>query len=92
MSTRKTALPQVLDGTKQRKSAATDYCLPTPAAMVRFLMGLFAYVYYSSIIRDNHVTVGSVMQTVISSLNTQEQVELAKALHGYLAQQGIKWR
>lgn len=57
----------------------------------RFLMGLFAYVYYSSIIRDNHVTVGAVMQTVVASLSTQEQVELAKALTGYLAQQGVKW-
>ena len=55
-------------------------------------MGLFAYVYYSSIVRDNHVTVGSVMQTVVSSLSTQEQIELAKALTGYLAQQGVKWR
>lgn len=54
-------------------------------------MGLFAYVYYSSIIRDNHVTVGGVMQTIVSSLNQQEQAELAKALAGYLAQQGIKW-
>lgn len=55
-------------------------------------MGLFAYVYYSSIIRDNHVTVGSVMQIIVSSLSSQEQVELAKALTGYLAQQGYSYR
>lgn len=58
----------------------------------QFLMGLFAYVYYSSIIRDNHVTVGGVMQTIVSSLSQQDQVELAKALTGYLAQQGLEWR
>lgn len=58
----------------------------------RFLMGLFAYVYYSSIVRDNHVTVGAVMQTVVSSLSSQDQVELVKALTGHLAQQGIEWR
>ena len=58
----------------------------------RFLMGLFTYVYYSSIIRDNHITVGAVMQTIVSSLSPQEQAELAKALAGYLSQQGIAWR
>lgn len=55
-------------------------------------MGLFTYVYYSSIIRDNHITVGAVMQTIVSSLSPQEQAELAKALAGYLSQQGIAWR
>ena len=52
-------------------------------------MGLFTYVYYSSMIRDNHITVGGVMQTVVSSLSTQEQLELVKSLTSYLAKQGI---
>lgn len=52
-------------------------------------MGLFTYVYYSSMIRDNHVTVGGIMQTVVASLDTQEQLELVKLLTSYLAKQGL---
>ena len=39
-------------------------------------MGIFTYVYYSSLIRQNHVTVGSVLQTIVSGLTLAEQLEL----------------
>ena len=52
-------------------------------------MGVFTYVYYSSLIREHHVTVGSVLQTIVSGLTTEEQLELIKDLKGYLQGQGI---
>ncbi|KAI4528552.1 cytidylyltransferase family-domain-containing protein [Schizophyllum commune] len=55
----------------------------------QFLMGVFTYVYYSSLIREHHVTVGSVLQTIVSGLTTEEQLELIKDLKGYLQGQGI---
>jgi len=55
----------------------------------QFLMGVFTYVYYSSIIRENRVTVGSVLQTVVSGLTVGEQLELISDLRRYLAGQGI---
>lgn len=55
----------------------------------RFLMGVFVYVYYSSIIRENRATVGSILQTVVSSLSVDEQLELIDDLRRYLAGQGI---
>ncbi|TIB17584.1 hypothetical protein E3P92_01009 [Wallemia ichthyophaga] len=42
----------------------------------QFLMGLFAYVYYSSLIREAHVSAGQVLQTIVSSLRADEQLEL----------------
>jgi len=56
----------------------------------QFLMGVFTYVYYSSIIRENRVTVGSVLQTVVSGLTVEEQLELIADLRRYLTGQGIK--
>ncbi|WVR04510.1 hypothetical protein IAU60_001514 [Kwoniella sp. DSM 27419] len=56
----------------------------------QFMMGLFSYVYYSSLIRIQYVTVGSIMQTVVTSLSAQEQVELLADLKKFLVGQGIK--
>lgn len=69
-------------------------------------MGLFSYVYYSSLIRVSshllialklieylqiqYVTVGSIMQTVVTSLSVAEQLELLRDLRKYLAGQGIR--
>lgn len=53
----------------------------------QFLMGLFAYVYYSSIIREAHVTVGQVLQTIVSSLRPEEQIELYNDFKKYLENQ-----
>lgn len=56
----------------------------------RFLMGLFAYVYYSSIIRIQNVSVGSLLQTAVISLSAAEQLELLGDLKRYLEGQGVK--
>lgn len=51
-------------------------------------MGLFSYVYYSSLIREHHVTVGSVLQTVVTHLTVEDQAELYRELARYLQGQG----
>ncbi|KAI0779489.1 cytidylyltransferase family-domain-containing protein [Fomes fomentarius] len=55
----------------------------------QFLMGVFTYVYYSSLIREHHVTVGSVLQTIASGLTVAEQLELMADLKRYLESQGV---
>ncbi|KAI0745149.1 phosphatidate cytidylyltransferase [Earliella scabrosa] len=55
----------------------------------QFLMGVFTYVYYSSIIREHHVTVGSVLQTIVSGLTVNEQLDLIADLKRYLESQGV---
>ena len=52
-------------------------------------MGVFTYVYYSSIIKEHNVTVGSVLQTIVSSLTVEEQLELLQDLRRYLEGRGI---
>ena len=52
-------------------------------------MGVFTYVYYSSFIRENKVTVGTVLQTVVSGLTIEEQIQLIRDLTRYLTNQGI---
>lgn len=52
-------------------------------------MGVFTYVYYSSLIREHHVTVGSILQTIVSGLTVNEQLELVADLKRYLSGQGI---
>ena len=52
-------------------------------------MGVFTYVYYSSLIREVHVSVGSVLQTIVSGLTVREQLELMADLKRYLEGQGI---
>jgi len=52
-------------------------------------MGVFTYVYYSSLIRENRVTVGSVLQTIVSGLTIEEQIQLIGDLTRYLTSQGI---
>ena len=46
--------------------------------------------YYASLIRETHVTVGSVLATVVSALSTEEQLELVKEVGKVLAAKGIK--
>jgi len=55
----------------------------------QFLMGMFSYVYYSALVREHHVTVGSVLQTIVSSLSVDEQVELFRDLKRYLEGAGV---
>ncbi|KAF5354918.1 hypothetical protein D9756_005325 [Leucocoprinus leucothites] len=42
-----------------------------------------------SLIREHHVTVGSILQTIVSGLTVQEQLELVADLRRYLGKQGI---
>ncbi|GFZ46692.1 CDP-DG synthase [Saitozyma sp. JCM 24511] len=55
----------------------------------QFMMGMFSYVYYSSLIRIQYVTVGSILQTVVTSLTAGEQLELLADLKRYLEGQGV---
>ncbi|EMD37657.1 hypothetical protein CERSUDRAFT_114302, partial [Gelatoporia subvermispora B] len=55
----------------------------------QFLMGVFTYVYYSSLIRQNHVSVGELLQQIVSGLTVQQQLELVADLKRYLEGQGI---
>lgn len=64
-------------------------CCVFCASCDRFLMGVFVYVYHSSLIREHHVTVGSVLQTIVSGLSTEEQLELLRDMKRYLEGQGI---
>ncbi|KAL7409094.1 phosphatidate cytidylyltransferase [Mrakia frigida] len=56
----------------------------------QFLMGLFSYVYYSSLIRVNSVTPASVLQT-IASMTSEQQVEILSKLSLYVNGKGITW-
>jgi phosphatidate cytidylyltransferase len=53
-------------------------------------MGVFTYVYYSSLIREHNVTVGSILQTIVSGLTVDDQLELIMDLKKYLEGQGIR--
>jgi len=55
----------------------------------QFLMGVFTYVYYSSLIRVNNVTVGKILEIVVSGLTVDQQLELIRDLSRYLEGQGI---
>ncbi|KAH8929406.1 hypothetical protein BT69DRAFT_1307084 [Atractiella rhizophila] len=57
----------------------------------QFLMGLFSYVYYSSLVRVQYVSVGSVLGTIINGLSTEDQLELYHDLQKYLKGQGIAY-
>lgn len=52
-------------------------------------MGLFSYVYYSSLIREYHVTVGSVLQTIVTHLTLDDQIALQKEIGRFLVGQGV---
>ena len=52
-------------------------------------MGVSTYVYYTSLIRTHHVSVGSVLQTIVSGLTFDEQLELISDLKRYLESQGV---
>lgn len=55
----------------------------------QFIMGFFAYMYYHTFIEVHKVTLGSVLETAITSLDPKEQVELVKSMCRYLGNQGI---
>ncbi|CAH0058384.1 unnamed protein product [Clonostachys solani] len=55
----------------------------------QFIMGFFAYVYYHSFIETHQVRLGTVLETAITSLTVDEQVELVKGMGRYLTNQGL---
>lgn len=55
----------------------------------QFIMGFFAYTYYHTFIAMHKVNVGTVLETAITSLSPEEQVELVKSMGHYLTNQGI---
>lgn len=55
----------------------------------QFIMGFFAYMYYHTFIEVHKVTLGSVLETAITSLNPEEQVELVRSMSRYLANQNV---
>ncbi|CDZ96858.1 phosphatidate cytidylyltransferase [Phaffia rhodozyma] len=56
----------------------------------QFLMGMFSYVYYSSLIRVNTATPASILQTV-ASMSVEQQVEVVRTLGAYLQSKGIRY-
>ncbi|WFD33627.1 phosphatidate cytidylyltransferase [Malassezia cuniculi] len=55
----------------------------------QFIMGLFSYVYYSSLIREPRVSVELVLHLVVTQLSTEKQVQLLRQLTQYLAKKGL---
>jgi phosphatidate cytidylyltransferase len=55
----------------------------------QFIMGFFAYMYYHTFIALHKVNVGSVLETAITSLSPDEQIELVKSMARYLGNQGV---
>lgn len=49
---------------------------------------MFSYVYYSSLVRENH-TVDSLFQAIVSSLTFQEQLQIYEHLTQYLTERGL---
>jgi len=54
----------------------------------QFIMGFFAFMYYQSFIAVYRASPGSVIETAITSLTPQEQVEVVKLLAKHLVNQG----
>ncbi|KAG5518385.1 hypothetical protein PMAC_003182 [Pneumocystis sp. 'macacae'] len=55
----------------------------------QFINGFFVYLYYHSFIAVTHVSVGSVLQTAITSLTYDQQMRLSNSLYKYLVSQGV---
>ena len=54
----------------------------------QFIMGFFAFMYYQSFIAVYKASVGSVMETAITGLSVDEQLEVVRGLTKYLYNQG----
>jgi phosphatidate cytidylyltransferase len=54
----------------------------------QFIMGFFAFMYYQSFIAVYKASVGSVIETAITMLTPEEQVEVVKLLSKHLVNQG----
>ncbi|KAK9313833.1 phosphatidate cytidylyltransferase [Lipomyces starkeyi] len=54
----------------------------------QYIMGFFAYMYYTSFIAVHSLTIESVLNTAVSSLTKEEQLQLVSSMHRYLYNQG----
>ena len=54
----------------------------------QFIMGLFAFMYYHSFIAVYKASVGSVIETAITGLTVDEQLEVIRGLAKYMYNQG----
>ena len=55
----------------------------------QFIMGFFAYMYYHSFIAINKISLGDVVQSAVTGLTVDEQIDLMKKMAQYLAGQGV---
>lgn len=54
----------------------------------QFIMGLFSFMYYHSFIAVRKASVGDVIETAITGLTAEEQLDLVRGLSKYLYNQG----
>lgn len=54
----------------------------------QFIMGFFTFMYYHSFIATHKVGLGGVMETAITGLTVDEQIELVRGMARYLGNQG----
>ncbi|KAL1967314.1 hypothetical protein VTN77DRAFT_3360 [Rasamsonia byssochlamydoides] len=54
----------------------------------QFIMGFFAYMYYHTFIAIHKASVGDIIETAITGLTADEQLELVRGLSKYLYNQG----
>ena len=55
----------------------------------QFIMGFFAYMYYSSFLAVTKASVGGVLETAIQGLSIDDQIEVVKSLSKHLVNQGV---
>lgn len=55
----------------------------------QFIMGFFAYMYYHSFIALYKVSLGGVIESAITGLTLDEQMELVKGISKHLVNQGV---
>ena len=55
----------------------------------QFIMGFFAFMYYQSFIAVYKASVGNVIETAITGLSAEEQMEVVRGLTKYLFNQGV---
>ena len=55
----------------------------------QFIMGTIAFMYYSSFIAVHKATVGGILESAITGLTPEEQIEVVKGLSKHLVNQDI---
>jgi phosphatidate cytidylyltransferase len=55
----------------------------------QFIMGTLTYMYYQGFIATHLATVGGVIETAITGLTPEEQMEVIKGLSKHLVNQGV---